>query len=232
MKTGYRSASYECDLTMAEKVTDLRLRATQVSITETALGMLHSAPAWLFSRTAFRRRNPMIRKALLLLIPAALGLLIMSQWPDVRRYLKIRQLSQGHGHPRNVPAGGTRAYPQHPGAGEQDGTGDFDSASREARREYLSKIARRPEPVAAWQVRRLSGRTGTDQVRHGNQDPSDPASVETARALARLPAGHGGGARPRVATDLELPSNGWMPPGAHGHRSPARSACCIGMPGP
>jgi len=72
----------------------------------------------------------MIRKALLLLIPAALGLLIISQWPDISRYLKIRQLSQGHGHPRNVPVGGTRAYPQHPGAGEQDGTGDFDAASR------------------------------------------------------------------------------------------------------
>jgi hypothetical protein len=72
----------------------------------------------------------MIRKALLLLILAALGLLIISQWPDISRYLKIRQLSQGYGHPRNVPAGGTKAYPQRPGAGEQDGTGDFDSASR------------------------------------------------------------------------------------------------------
>jgi hypothetical protein len=71
-----------------------------------------------------------IRKARLLLIPAALGLLITSQWPDIRRYLKIRQLSRGPGHPQNVPLGGTKAYPQHPGDGEQDGTGDFDSASR------------------------------------------------------------------------------------------------------
>jgi hypothetical protein len=71
-----------------------------------------------------------IRKAPLLLIPAALGLLITSQWPDIRRYLKIRQLSQGDGHPQNVPVEGTKAYPQHPGDGEQDGTGDFDSARR------------------------------------------------------------------------------------------------------
>jgi hypothetical protein len=72
-----------------------------------------------------------IRKALLLSIPAAaLGVLITSQWPDISRYLKIRQLSQGDGHPQNVPLKGTTAYPQHPGDGEQDGTGDFDSARR------------------------------------------------------------------------------------------------------
>jgi hypothetical protein len=71
-----------------------------------------------------------IRKAWLVLIPAALGLLIASQWPDIRRYLKTKQLSQGHGHPENVPMAGTRAYPQHPGDGEPEGTGDFDSASR------------------------------------------------------------------------------------------------------
>jgi hypothetical protein len=70
-----------------------------------------------------------IRKALLLLVPAALGLLITSQWPDIRRYLKIRQLSQDNGHPQNIPLKGTKAYPRGPGDGEQDGTGDFDSAS-------------------------------------------------------------------------------------------------------
>ena len=45
------------------------------------------------------------RKAWLLLIPAVLGLLIAAQWPDIRRYLKIKQLSQGQGHPENVPVG-------------------------------------------------------------------------------------------------------------------------------
>ena len=47
----------------------------------------------------------MIRKASLLLIPAVLGLLIAGQWPDIRRYLKIKQLSQGQGHPRTCRSG-------------------------------------------------------------------------------------------------------------------------------
>jgi hypothetical protein len=53
-----------------------------------------------------------------LLIPAALGLLIASQSLDIRRYLKIKQLSQGQGHPENVPVGGTSAYP-HPAVGKR-----------------------------------------------------------------------------------------------------------------
>jgi hypothetical protein len=48
---------------------------------------------------------------LLLLIPAVLGLLIAAQWPDIRRYLKVKQLSQEQGHPENVPVRGTSAYP-------------------------------------------------------------------------------------------------------------------------
>jgi hypothetical protein len=73
----------------------------------------------------------MIRKSLQVLIPtAALGLIVASQWQDIRRYLKIRKLSQGQGHPENVPVEGTAKYPHHPGDGEPDGTGDFDSASR------------------------------------------------------------------------------------------------------
>ena len=60
----------------------------------------------------------MIRKASLLLIPEVLGLLIPAQWPDIRRYLKIKQLSQGQGHPENVPVRGTSAYP-HPGGRER-----------------------------------------------------------------------------------------------------------------
>ena len=65
-----------------------------------------------------RWRYVVIRKASLLLIPAVLGLLIAGQWPDIRRYLKIKQLSQGQGHPENVPVGGTGAY-VHPGGGER-----------------------------------------------------------------------------------------------------------------
>ena len=49
-----------------------------------------------------------IREAWLLLIPAVLGLLIAAQWPDIRRYLKIKQLSQGQGTPENVPGKGNQ----------------------------------------------------------------------------------------------------------------------------
>ncbi len=54
----------------------------------------------------------MIGKALGLLVPVTAGLLIASQWPDLVRYLKIRQMSQGTGHPENVPAHGTQRYRQ------------------------------------------------------------------------------------------------------------------------
>lgn len=55
----------------------------------------------------------MIGKAVRLLIPAGVGLVIVSQWPDIVRYLKIRQMSRGDGHPENVPAEGTQGY-RHP----------------------------------------------------------------------------------------------------------------------
>jgi hypothetical protein len=70
------------------------------------------------------------RKAVLLLIPATLAALVGSQWPDIMRYLKIRQMSQGGGHPENVPAGGSIVYPQDPAEGAPDGTGEFASARR------------------------------------------------------------------------------------------------------
>jgi hypothetical protein len=54
----------------------------------------------------------MIGKTLGLLVSVSVGLLIASQWPDVMRYLKIRQMSQGDGHPENVPVHGTQSYRQ------------------------------------------------------------------------------------------------------------------------
>jgi hypothetical protein len=72
----------------------------------------------------------MVRKALRLVLPAGAALLAASQWTDIKRYLKIKQLSGGQGHPENVPAAGRKVYPQTPGSGAADGTGDFDSASR------------------------------------------------------------------------------------------------------
>jgi hypothetical protein len=72
----------------------------------------------------------MARKALRVLVSAGVALLVASQWADIKRYLKIKQLSMRQGHPENVPARGRTAYPQTPGRGATDGTGDFDSASR------------------------------------------------------------------------------------------------------
>ena len=72
----------------------------------------------------------MALKALRLLIPVGAALLVASQWADIKRYLKIKQMSAQQGHPENVPASGRSAYPHSPGGGAEDGTGDFDSASR------------------------------------------------------------------------------------------------------
>jgi hypothetical protein len=55
--------------------------------------------------------------------------LIASQRQEIIRYLKVRKMSSGTGHPENVPVSGAHAYPD-PGGGAADGTGDFDSASR------------------------------------------------------------------------------------------------------
>jgi hypothetical protein len=53
-----------------------------------------------------------MRKVLSLLIPVGLGLVIASQWADIKRFLKIKQMSQADGHPENVPASGTAKYLQ------------------------------------------------------------------------------------------------------------------------
>ena len=70
----------------------------------------------------------MIKKSLGLAASLGLGLAIAVAWPDLKRYLKIRQLSARH--PEMVPAEGRTMYPQRPGSGVPDGTGDFDSAKR------------------------------------------------------------------------------------------------------
>ena len=72
----------------------------------------------------------MIRKALPILVFAGVTLLLASQWSDIKRYVRIKQLSMGQGHPKNVPAEGRKSYPQRPGDGAADGTADFGSASR------------------------------------------------------------------------------------------------------
>jgi hypothetical protein len=71
----------------------------------------------------------MARKALLLL-PVVAAALAASQWQEISRYIKLRQMSSGGGHPENVPVEGSHAYPTNPADGAADGTGDFDSLSR------------------------------------------------------------------------------------------------------
>jgi hypothetical protein len=55
----------------------------------------------------------MARKALWVAVPAAVSAVMASVWPDLIRYVKIKMMSYGNGHPENVPAGGRAAYP-HP----------------------------------------------------------------------------------------------------------------------
>jgi hypothetical protein len=71
----------------------------------------------------------MIRKVLVFMIALGVAAAIASQREEITRYLKVRQMSSGTGHPENVPVTGSHAYPD-PGGGAADGTGDFDSASR------------------------------------------------------------------------------------------------------
>ena len=91
--------------------------------------LMAAAPLTVSTAAEGERGYAVIRKAPWLLIPLAVGLVIAAQRQDIARYLKIKQMSAGRGHPENVPAGGSQSYTQ-PGGGAQDGTGDFDSASR------------------------------------------------------------------------------------------------------
>ncbi len=72
----------------------------------------------------------MARKTLGLLLPASVAVLAASQWREISRYIKLKQMSSGDGHPETVPVEGHHSYPSGPGAGVPDGTGDFDSGSR------------------------------------------------------------------------------------------------------
>ena len=39
------------------------------------------------------------------------GTIVAGQWPHITRYVKIKQMSYGSGHPQNVPAHGQTSYP-------------------------------------------------------------------------------------------------------------------------
>jgi hypothetical protein len=72
----------------------------------------------------------MARKALSLLLPVSVAVLAASQWRELSRYVKLRQMSSGDGHPEHVPVEGHHSYPKGPGGGVPDVTGDLDSGSR------------------------------------------------------------------------------------------------------
>lgn len=64
-----------------------------------------------------------MKKVLWLVIPAGLAALIAAQWQDIIRYVKIKQISMGEGHPENVPAHGRIAYPEQPAPSGDDRRG-------------------------------------------------------------------------------------------------------------
>lgn len=72
----------------------------------------------------------MIKRMLQLTLLAAVAAAVTAGWPDIHRFLRIRQVSASSPHPEKVPAGGRTVYPQSTRDGEPDGTGDFDSAMR------------------------------------------------------------------------------------------------------
>ena len=71
-----------------------------------------------------------MRKMLWLSVPAVLGALVASSWQDAFRYVRMKQISLGKGHPEVVPVEGRTAYARDASHAAPDGTGDFDSARR------------------------------------------------------------------------------------------------------
>jgi hypothetical protein len=71
----------------------------------------------------------MIRKTLGMATIAGVGALIASQWQDLVRYTKIREITRT-GNPGLVPARGRASYPTDPSQEPAAAKDDFDSASR------------------------------------------------------------------------------------------------------
>jgi hypothetical protein len=71
-----------------------------------------------------------LRKAMGVMLPAVATVLTAANWADIRRYMRIKELSMGLGHPEMVPVRGRVGYPQDPRRAQPDGTGEFDSALR------------------------------------------------------------------------------------------------------
>ena len=72
----------------------------------------------------------MIKSTLKLLAVAGLGLALAYGWQDIKRFVKIKQVSASGAHPERIPVRGRTVYPRNSFDAEPDGTGDFDSAQR------------------------------------------------------------------------------------------------------
>ena len=75
----------------------------------------------------------MLKNLVRLIFLGGLIATVVAGWPDIVRFVKIRQVSagrQGRGQPEKVPAGGRTVYPRTSARSERDGTGDFDAAMR------------------------------------------------------------------------------------------------------
>ena len=72
----------------------------------------------------------MIKNTFKLLVVAGLGLAVAYGWQDIKRFVKIRQISASGAHPEQIPVHGRTVYPRNSVDAEPDGTGDFDSARR------------------------------------------------------------------------------------------------------
>ena len=89
-----------------------------------------------------------IRKMLWLSVPAVLGAIVASNWQDAYRYIKMKQMDLGQGHPEVVPVEGRKGYARTDAEGARDGTADFDSARRGG------PAHAEPGPVKPGEVRR------------------------------------------------------------------------------
>ena len=65
-----------------------------------------------------------MKKPLALAAGLLAGTLVAGQRPDITRYVKIKQMSYGSGHPQNVPAHGQTSYPSRKGAAAAEDTGE------------------------------------------------------------------------------------------------------------
>jgi len=91
----------------------------------------------------------MVRKALWLVVPVALGAALAGGWQDITRFVKMKQMGLGPGgRPGIVPVEGKISYPQDASHADPDGTGEFDSGSRGG------PLHAAPGPTAPGEVRR------------------------------------------------------------------------------